>query len=87
MSSRTLRLAMTLGVAVAAAAVSLAANSAIAQGPPGAYYRQDLRGYYDHAGPGAIRGPGYIFVPGRGIIDAPCGLPTSACSNSENGSD
>ena len=32
-------------------------------------------------------GFGYIYVPGRGILDAPCGLPTSACTNSENGAD
>jgi hypothetical protein len=25
--------------------------------------------------------PGYMFVPGKGILDAPCNLPTSACPN------
>jgi hypothetical protein len=29
-----------------------------------------------------FHGPGYIFVPGKGILDAPCDLPTSACPNS-----
>ncbi len=29
----------------------------------------------------AIRMPGYIFVPGVGILGASCDLPTSACSN------
>jgi hypothetical protein len=25
--------------------------------------------------------PGYVFVPGRGILGESCDLPTSACSN------
>jgi hypothetical protein len=25
--------------------------------------------------------PGHTFVPGKGILDAPCNLPTSACPN------
>jgi len=29
----------------------------------------------------AIRMPGYTFVPGVGILDEACDLPTSACSN------
>jgi hypothetical protein len=29
------------------------------------------------------RGPGYIFVPGRGIIDDACNLPTSGCYNEQ----
>jgi hypothetical protein len=29
----------------------------------------------------AIRGPGYTFVPGVGILGESCDLPTSACSN------
>lgn len=28
-----------------------------------------------------FRGPGYHFVPGVGIIDEACNLPTSACPN------
>jgi hypothetical protein len=31
--------------------------------------------------PNAIRGPGYVFVPGVGILDEACNLPTSSCSN------
>jgi hypothetical protein len=31
--------------------------------------------------PNAIRMPGYIFVPGVGILGESCDLPTSACSN------
>jgi hypothetical protein len=33
--------------------------------------------------PGAIVMPGYIFVPGRGILGAACDLPTSTCPNTE----
>jgi len=44
-------------------------------------------GYYIHgqyvpgAGDTLIHGPGYVFVPGRGILDEDCDLPTSTCSN------
>lgn len=31
--------------------------------------------------PDAIRGPGYVFVPGVGILGESCDLPTSACPN------
>jgi hypothetical protein len=31
--------------------------------------------------PKAITMPGYVFVPGRGILGESCDLPTSACSN------
>ena len=31
--------------------------------------------------PNAIQMPGYIFVPGVGIIGEDCDLPTSACPN------
>ena len=30
-----------------------------------------------------FEGPGYTFVPGRGIIDEDCDLPTSACLNTQ----
>jgi hypothetical protein len=29
----------------------------------------------------AIRGPGYTFMPGVGILGESCDLPTSACTN------
>jgi hypothetical protein len=29
----------------------------------------------------AYRGPGYLYAPGRGIVDEACNLPTSACPN------
>jgi hypothetical protein len=45
-------------------------------------------GYYTRHGqyvPGAgdrlIYGPGYVFVPGHGILDEACNLPTSTCTN------
>jgi len=34
------------------------------------------------AGGWVFYGPGYTFVPGKGILGAPCNLPTSACPNS-----
>jgi hypothetical protein len=47
-----------------------------------------LYGYYTRHGqyvPGAgdrlIYGPGYVFVPGRGILDEACNLPSSTCTN------
>jgi hypothetical protein len=45
-----------------------------------------LYGYYTRHGqyvPNAndrlIYGPGYVFVPGRGILDEACNLPSSTC--------
>jgi len=40
---------------------------------------------YLHHSPGrwVYFGPSYTFVPGRGIIDEACNLPTSACPNSQ----
>jgi len=38
-------------------------------------------GFLSHIPPDAIRMPGYIFVPGVGILGEACDLPTSACSN------
>jgi hypothetical protein len=29
----------------------------------------------------AVRGPGYTFVPGKGILGESCDLPSSACPN------
>ena len=36
---------------------------------------------YPNIPPNAIRMPGYIFVPGVGILDKSCDLPTSSCPN------
>jgi len=33
--------------------------------------------------PSAASGAAWQFTPGRGIIDEPCDLPTSGCSNDE----
>jgi hypothetical protein len=40
---------------------------------------------YVHHSPGrwVYFGPSYTFVPGKGIIDEACNLPTSACPNSQ----
>ena len=53
------------------------------------YYKQDFSrpspGYGGWVStPKGLRyfGPSYVFVPGEGILDAPCNLPTSACPNS-----
>ncbi len=45
----------------------------ISHGVPG-YQGPDEYGY---------RWPGYIYVPGKGIVGESCNLPTSACPNSE----
>lgn len=41
---------------------------------------------YVHHSPGRwlFFGPGYVFEPGKGILDAPCGLPSSACNDMVN---
>jgi len=38
-------------------------------------------GFLRHVPPNAIRGPGYTFVPGVGILGESCDLPSSACTN------
>jgi hypothetical protein len=38
-------------------------------------------GFLRHVPASAIRGPGYIFVPGVGILGESCNLPSSACTN------
>jgi hypothetical protein len=46
-------------------------------------FRRGVRpgGEYRYIPPNAIRMPGYIFVPGVGILGESCDLPTSACPN------
>jgi hypothetical protein len=39
--------------------------------------------FLSHTPADAIRMPGYTFVPGVGILGAPCDLPTSACPNAD----
>jgi hypothetical protein len=38
-------------------------------------------GFLRHVPANAIRGPGYTFVPGVGILGESCDLPSSACTN------
>jgi len=48
--------------------------------------RPDYVGWsYVHHSPGrwVYFGPSYTFVPGRGIVDEACNLPTSACPNTQ----
>lgn len=43
---------------------------------------QNPEGYgYVNIPPNAIVGPGYVFVPGVGILGKSCDMPTSACPN------
>lgn len=45
-------------------------------------YGYYIRGQYvPGAGDTLIHGPGYVFVPGHGILDEDCDMPTSTCSN------
>jgi hypothetical protein len=92
MSSKSLRYTLLAGLALAATVLAAETNLAFAQdradawrlgpsyGPGGAYDIVAPGMYGDYSGPP-------IFVPGRGIINEPCGLPTSACSNAERGAD
>jgi len=52
------------------------------------YVGRPMHGYYAGHGqyvPGArdplIYGPGYVFVPGHGILGEDCNMPTSTCPN------
>ena len=38
-------------------------------------------GQYRYLPPNAVRMPGYVFVPGVGILGESCDLPTSSCPN------
>jgi len=35
----------------------------------------------DYRGPAYVQMPGYVYVPGKGILDEACNLPTSTCPN------
>jgi hypothetical protein len=35
----------------------------------------------DDRGPAYVQMPGYVYVPGKGILDEACNLPTSTCPN------
>lgn len=100
MSSRITSFPLIAGLAIAALALPVTTHSAVAQdqgyrardGSAADRWRE-FNGVYDYAGPGGIYGPGpgfagsYIYVPGHGILGAPCGLPTSACPNSDRPAD
>jgi hypothetical protein len=55
------------------------------------YLQRPYRNYeyvgwsYMHHSPGrwVYFGPSYTYVPGKGIVDEACNLPTSACPNSQ----
>ena len=56
--------------------------------PAYGYYSTPAYGYYAPLGqyvPSVndrlIYGPGYVFVPGHGILDEDCNMPTSTCPN------
>jgi hypothetical protein len=49
--------------------------------PPAALPHTPEYGFLSHVPANAIRGPGYTFVPGVGILGESCDLPTSACTN------
>jgi hypothetical protein len=49
--------------------------------PPHVVRRQPMSDYdYNHPDESA-GGPGYVFVPGRGILNESCNMPTSTCTN------
>jgi hypothetical protein len=48
---------------------------------PASLPRSPEYGFLSHVPANAIRGPGYTFVPGVGILGESCDLPTSACTN------
>jgi hypothetical protein len=48
---------------------------------PASLPRAPEYGFLSHVPANAIRGPGYTFVPGVGILGESCDLPTSACTN------
>jgi hypothetical protein len=46
--------------------------------------RRDVARRAGHAAPvpsATYLGPGYVFVPGRGILGEDCNMPTSTCPN------
>jgi len=84
-----LALSGTVNPAVAGNAHPVSHTHTVAAAHPryfGSY--RPLRGYYTQHGqyvPGAgdrlIYGPGYVYVPGHGILDEACNLPSSTCPN------
>jgi hypothetical protein len=48
--------------------------------PPYGYYTRHGQ-YVPGPGDRLIQGPGYVYVPGHGILDEACNLPSSTCTN------
>ncbi len=87
----------SLAVALGAGGAAAASRDRHAAGAPrahrayvarhhGQFVRRRLPPYY--AAPGAMSAApryvaGYTYLPGHGILDEACNLPTSACPNSE----
>lgn len=80
------RFTFITGLMTVAVTISLAVSSASATDN---HHQKAARTHRVHhayavaAAPNAIRMPGYVFVPGRGILGEACNLPTSTCPNSE----
>jgi hypothetical protein len=50
-------------------------------GPPASLPYAPEYGFLKHLPANTVKGSGYTFVPGVGILGESCDLPTSACSN------
>jgi len=89
MQLKTLGLALVPAISdVSLLASSGAVSLAVAAHPRYFCSNRSLQGYYTRHGqyvPGAgdrlIYGPGYVYVPGHGILDEACNLPSSTCPN------
>ncbi len=83
-----LALSVSLGAPGAVAASAAKHKHATTQRVHHAYFMHRARplvtrdnGRYGAIPPNAIRMPGYVFVPGVGILGESCDLPTSSCPN------
>jgi hypothetical protein len=77
--SRNLKLAMVAAMlALTATGAAQARGENFDRGGFGSVFDQSHYRYYGDP----KSGPAY-FVPGRGIVNEPCQMPSSACSNDE----
>jgi hypothetical protein len=84
-------LSLVFGQSALASAESYAPHRTKQSGRAAAYgphFARRPAPIYGYAAPsnlpaGAMVMPGYVFVPGRGILGEACNLPTSACPNTE----
>lgn len=93
MSAKISGFALTIGAVIAALAVTLAPPSvaasrhrhhAVAVHRVHRVYATHSRRRVARRPAAAVRpgvAPGYVFVPGRGILGEACDMPTSTCSN------